>query len=548
MDIRGYSREVQLLVGEIQKNRGKDPKAVIEASDKLLDYGKGMKDDALIGYAYFSKGETYYLLNQASDFYNQMLSCMGPMEHVKEWGYVAMANNMLGIVSLNRGNAPFALDYYIKAISICEDYSLPDIEWMIHMNLGSLYLNIEEYQKSISHTEIAYRYLLEHRNLDGFIESYTAIMLGLGRAYIKLDNIDRCLEIEKKLKTNCLPYLTEMEKITIYCYFARVHQAIGEDEARDYWIDMVNKHANTSMPILDVFDDFYDYLHMLLSVEKYDDFFKTYTVLDDLTKHTSIKNLERKLLTLKIRYYRRVGQIDEYKIASVLYFELSEFMERENRLMVSNMIVMRNSYMELTQINKKVEEKNTFLQKRSETDPLTGMYNRLKLNEYSDEAFEKALINRSSIAVEIMDIDFFKQYNDNYGHQAGDDCIKFVANTLIEMAKEPGVFTARYGGDEFVVIYEGFSKEAVEAQANELRRKIFDANWEHRFSLHSDRVTISQGICYGIPERDASMFAYLQNADKMLYQVKQESRNAIKICNMAEIQNEEEIADKNENH
>ncbi|MBE5914401.1 MAG: GGDEF domain-containing protein [Pseudobutyrivibrio ruminis] len=535
MDVRSYSREVQLLIGEIQKNRGKDSGTVLSACDKLLAYGKGMKDDALIGYAYFSKGETYYLLNDASNFYSQMLSCMGPMEHVKEWGYVAMANNMLGIVSLNRGNAPFALDYFIKAISICEDYSLPDIEWMIHMNLGSLYLNIEEYQKSISHTEIAYRYLLDHKSLDGFTESYTAILLGMGRAYLNLDREDRCLEIEKKLRTDCLPYLMEMDRIVIYCYFARVHQAIGEDEARDYWIEMVNKHASTSMPILDVFDDFYDYLHMLLKIEKYDDFFKAYTVLDDLTKHTSIKNLERKLLTLKIRYYRRVGQIEEYKIASVLYFELSEFMERENRLMVSNMIVMRNSYMELTQINKKVEEKNTFLQKRSETDPLTGMYNRLKLNEYSEEAFEKALINRSSIAVEILDIDFFKQYNDNYGHQEGDNCIKFIASTLIDMSKEDGIFTARYGGDEFVVIYEGLTKEMVEAKANELRDRIYQQKWEHKFSLTDNIVTISQGICYGIPERDASMFGYLQGADKMLYEVKQQSRNAIKICDATDL-------------
>ncbi len=535
MDIRNYSREVQLLVSEIQQNRGKNPLAVIPACDKLLAYGKSMKDDALVGYAYFSKGETYYLLNDASNFYSQMLSCMGPMEHVKEWGYVAMANNMLGIVSLNRGNAPFALDYFIKAISICEDYSLPDIEWMIHMNLGSLYLNIEEYQKSISHTEIAYRYLLDHKDIDNYTESLTATLLGMGRAYLKLDREEKFLEIEKRLRVDCIPFLQEMDKIVIFCFFARVHQAVNEEEARDYWIDMVNSQACTNMPILDVFDDFYDYLHMLLSIEKYDDFFKAYTVLDDLTKHTSIKNLERKLLTLKIRYYRRVGQIEEYKIASVLYFELSEFMERENRLMVSNMIVMRNSYMELTQINRKVEEKNTFLQKRSETDPLTGMYNRLKLNEYSEEAFEKALINRSSIAVEILDIDFFKQYNDNYGHQKGDDCIKFIANSLITLGKEEGIFTARYGGDEFVVIYEGLSREMVEAKANELRDTIYKAKWEHKFSLTDDIVTISQGICYGIPERDASMFAYLQKADAMLYEVKQQSRNAIKICDANEI-------------
>ncbi len=534
MDVRSYNREIQLLIGEIQKNRGKDSIALIQACDKLLAYGKGMKDDALIGYALFSKGETYYLLNDATNFYSQMMSCMGPMEHVKEWGYVAMANNMLGIVSLNRGNAPFALDYFIKAISICEDYSLPDIEWMIHMNLGSLYLNIEEYQKSISHTEIAHRYLLDHKDIENYTESYTAILLGMGRAFLRLDRDDRYIEIEKRLRVDCLPFLQEMDKIVIYCFFARVHQAMGEEEARDYWIDMVNKHASTSMPILDVFDDFYDYLHMLLSIEKYDDFFKAYTVLDDLTKHTSIKNLERKLLTLKIRYYRRVGQIEEYKIASVLYFELSEFMERENRLMVSNMIVMRNSYMELTQINRKVEEKNTFLQKRSETDPLTGMYNRLKLNEYSEDAFEKALINRSSIGVEILDIDFFKQFNDNYGHQRGDECIKFVADTLMKLASYDGIFVARYGGDEFVVIYEGLSKEMVEAKANELRDMIYDANVEHKFSLTDDRVTISQGICYGVPERDDSMFAYLQKADNMLYEVKQKSRNAIRISNASE--------------
>ncbi len=535
MDVRAYSREVQLLIGEIQKNRGKDSRALLEACAKLLDYGKSMKDNALIGYAYFSKGETYYLMNNASNFYSEMLACMAPLEQVQDWSRVAMANNMLGIASLNRGNAPFALDYFIKAISICEEYSLPDLEWIIHLNLGSLYLNIEEYKKSISHTEIAYRYILSHKDMESYLESLTAVMLGMGRAYLKLDNQAKYLEIEKELKTQCMPFLQEMEKIVIYCYFARVHSAIGEDEARDYWIEMVNRHTSAKMPIMDVFDDFYDYLDMLLAIGKYDDFFKAYTVLDDLTKYTSIKNLERKLLTLKIRYYRRVGQIEEYKIASVLFFELSEFMERENRLMVSNMIVMKNSYRELTQINKKVEEENTFLQKRSETDPLTGMYNRLKLNEYSEEAFQKAIDARESIGVEILDIDFFKQFNDNYGHQSGDDCIKFIASELIDMAKEEGVFAARYGGDEFVVIYEGMTEEQIMKRASDLRHKIYAANMEHRFSLTDDRVTISQGICVGVPDKGTSFFNYLQGADKMLYEVKQQSRNNIKLCSASEL-------------
>jgi diguanylate cyclase (GGDEF)-like protein len=535
MEILTYSREVQLLIGEIQANRGKNPTALISACDKLLAYGNSMKDNALVGYALFSKGETYYLLNDATNFYAQMIASIPPMEDAKEWFYVAMANNMLGIASLNRGNAPVAIDYFIKAISICKDNSLPDIEWIIHLNLGSLYLNIEEYHKAISHIEIAYKYILEHGEMNSYLESITAILLGMGRAYLKLNEQAKFLEIEKKLKNDCMPYLQELDKIVIYCYFARVHNAIGENDARDYWISMVNQLTSKNMPIMDVFDDFYDYLDMLLSTEKYDDFFKSYTVLDELTKHTLIKNLERKLLTLKIRYYRRVGQIEEYKIASVLFFELSEFMERENRLMVSDMVVMKNSYMELTQINKKVEEENTFLQKRSETDPLTGMYNRLKLNEYSEESFGRVTKNNSSIAVEILDIDYFKQFNDNYGHQAGDDCIKFIANMITSITSNENTFAARYGGDEFVVIYENMTYEEVSEKAKELRQKIFDANVEHKFSLVEDRVTISQGICYGKPKVSDSFFAYLQGADKMLYEVKQQSRNNIKICNAEEL-------------
>ena len=103
MDVKNYNREVQLLIGEIQKNRGKNSTVLIEACNKLLTFGNSLKDDALVGYAHFSKGETYYLLNDAYNFYSEMLACLSPLEQSQDWQNVAMANNMLGIASLNRG-------------------------------------------------------------------------------------------------------------------------------------------------------------------------------------------------------------------------------------------------------------------------------------------------------------------------------------------------------------------------------------------------------------------------------------------------------------
>ena len=145
MDLTQYQALVQNYILMIKQSRGKDPKASLTVCNELEAYGEKIGDDALIGFARFSRGETYYLLNDMKNFYHEMLSCIPPMENIGEWGYIVMADNMLGIMSLNRGNAPFAMDYYIKGLAICETYKLPDLEWIVHMNIGALYLNIEEY-------------------------------------------------------------------------------------------------------------------------------------------------------------------------------------------------------------------------------------------------------------------------------------------------------------------------------------------------------------------------------------------------------------------
>lgn len=446
-----------------------------------------------------------------------------------EWGYLAIANNMLGIMSLNRGNAPFAIDYYIKAVTICQQYHLPHIEWMIHMNIGSLYLNIEEYQKALDHIEISYRYIMDHPDMDEYLAYLTVAYLGMAKAYLRLDDEYKALEFDRRINQECMPTLDERDKLIVYCYEARLFHHLHDETARDRYIELVNANSSKDMPIMDVFDDYYDYLEMLLNIERYDDFFKIYTLMDELTKKTTVKNMEKKLLALKIRYFRRTGQIDEYKLSAVLFYEISEYMEKENKLMVNNMIVMRNSFNELSEINKKVEEENKNLHHMSETDALSGLNNRFKFNVYSEKAFDRALKNHTPMAIEILDIDYFKQYNDNYGHQAGDECIKGVADMIKKMQDEYGVFCARYGGDEFVIIYEGFSKDETLARAEQLRRDILAKAFEHKFSLAANVVTISQGICWDIPKEGQSAADFLHKADDMLYRVKKVTRNNVKL-------------------
>lgn len=530
MDVTQYRTEIQQLIQKIQDNRGKDLRATIECCDQLEKYGHVHSDDALIGFACFTRGESYYQMNDMANFYHEMLMCMEPLERIHEWGYLAMADNMLGIMSLNRGNAPFAMDYYMKAMHYCQEYRLPDLEWMVHMNLGALYLNVEDPDNAILHYEAAYQYIHHHPDLSDRASSLTAVCIGLGKAELFRGNLEKARDYAEKIEKEWLNGLFPQEKEVVYCFEAQMYHELGDIPLCEDRIMRIRMEFTDQIPIMDVFDDFYDYLKMLLEIKRGEEFFAMYALLEPMVKQTTIKNLEKKLLELKIRFYHSCGDEQHYRTSAVEYFKLSQMTEQENKMMISNMIALRSTLHHLAQINRRVEKENKALQNKAETDPLTNMSNRLRLNQYGEEVMERCQKNRTGLAVEILDIDFFKEFNDNYGHQAGDKCIRFIADSISTLRKYPGIFTARYGGDEFVVIYEGYTDREVFAMAKDLKAKIVGANYEHKYSRTKTKiVTISQGIFWGIPNPGDTMWNYLHSADNLLYKVKSKSRNSIML-------------------
>ena len=171
------------------------------------------------------------------------------------------------------------------------------------------------------------------------------------------------------------------------------------------------------------------------------------------------------------------------------------------------------------------EQEKQILMQKSKTDALTGLYNRLHLNTYTREALLRAKEQKSCFAVEMLDVDYFKQYNDNYGHQAGDVCLKQVADRLKMLEKHDGITAFRYGGDEFAVVFEGYTRLQVKTFMQELKDSILELQIEHQFSQVCEVVTISQGAWADVPQVDDSVEGYLHFADDMLYQVKKKGRN-----------------------
>ena len=170
--------------------------------------------------------------------------------------------------------------------------------------------------------------------------------------------------------------------------------------------------------------------------------------------------------------------------------------------------------------------RNKALLSQSQHDALTGLPNRAYLNDYAETTLSKALKNNCTIGVEILDIDYFKNINDSYGHIEGDRYLSSVSDALRRIAESyEDVFVARYGGDEFVIIYFNKSNSEIcdimKKLKNEIRLiSIPDLNPDGK-----DYITLSQGCLNKIPTPANRIWDFLAWADKTLYEVKKNGKD-----------------------
>jgi len=158
-------------------------------------------------------------------------------------------------------------------------------------------------------------------------------------------------------------------------------------------------------------------------------------------------------------------------------------------------------------------------------DPLTGIYNRRYLDGHLKKILKSLAYTESSFSLLLIDIDYFKKYNDTYGHEAGDGCLRAIAVALSKCVLRDGDFIARYGGEEFAVVLPSTDKNGAQVIAEKLLEKIRECNIPHKVSDVADYVTISIGGTTGIVKHTQRVQDYIKAADKALYESKKNGRN-----------------------
>lgn len=228
-----------------------------------------------------------------------------------------------------------------------------------------------------------------------------------------------------------------------------------------------------------------------------------------LTARTSDEDLERGIA---------VGG-DDYLVKPVSELVLTAKVRAMQRI-----AQMRYSLVVLT---RRLDEANRQLLRLSAIDGLTGIANRRQFDEFLTREWGRATRNGSCLAMLMCDVDSFKQYNDLYGHQAGDDCLRSVARVLHEQLKRPTDLAARYGGEEFSVILPETPLDGAIALAERMRQAVMALGMAHAGTA-SGMVTVSIGVACTWPQRNGSgSDALLKVADGALYDAKGQGRNRV---------------------
>jgi len=536
MNIRDYDSNIQELYKKIIEKRAKYDTEAVSFLDKLIEIAKQLKDYALIGYCHYYYSEIYcmYIFDPAK-FKKNIIEAMKYLQKANEFSQLARCYNVLGIDAMLHGNISVALDYFLAANNYSENDTDTNLHGVVLSNISNIYFQIADYKKALN-------FCLESRKvMDNFrddtlytrnillsynmaVQCYQALPGGAARyltymeeelenAYILENSTGHPFEINDRI------YLSDIE--------IRVFHFMNDIAKRNLAISTMLDYLATANDIDCLVDDLCDTASFVLSIGETEYVKEFLKLLRPEIDKITIANIKLKIVELEIKYQKTIGNEKEYLEYTALYYELNTSLKDNGNKAFKSSVEIRQLIDKMQKKQDIIEKENIKLVKQASFDELTSLPNRYTLTKYSEEAFKDAFENSTSLAIEILDVDLFKKYNDTFGHQEGDECLKMIAGAISRIcASEEGIFAARYGGDEFIIIYKDRTDAEVIEIAEKLRTYIDELEFME-FGNSSEKVTISQGICNSVPEEGNGLWDYMHIADMALYNVKRTNKGRI---------------------
>lgn len=528
MDFGNFPPKIRECIDAMLERRIRLGEPGYDNCQRLLKYAAEEKSEILFGLGYYSFAEHYLHCSDADNVLYCLTEGIKYFRHGEMYEYLAKAYHMMGSVAETQNNRVVALDYYFTSLQYAEAHNYPYGRALAERKIAGIMFYMKQYEralemneKSVSHFEQAPKSFHSGWN----------IALGktrIGLCQVELGQPEKAVEIYGQLHKRMAggPDL-RYPVMNIAIMAAYAYEALGRYQAAQGCIDQALRIMYKGISLIENADCVIDLARLLSRMQAYGKqwSFMEFLMGSGIREHLA---LMLELFPFRSECLYRTGRIQEYMESTRRYFSLYEQYQRDNNRAAARVVELKGKLRSIEKEQDRLLEYRQQLQATARQDAMTGLANRTYLEEVLVRRFEEAYHGKSLLGVELLDIDYFKQYNDTYGHLAGDCCLEKVAGALKQMAGEH-VFCARYGGDEFMIIYSGLQPGEITAVAERIQELVRGLAIPHRGSGFGV-VTVSQGIFCRRPEPGNKEWDFSSMADITLYEVKRAGRNHYKLC------------------
>lgn len=525
MDISKYDGHTAELIEKILNQKQNLSEEVLETLSQLKDIAYEKEDFALQGFVHFHMADALYSLEKDYwDFRKNLAQAVSFFELAGENELLARSYNYIAVDALNNGSFDVAYFYLMNAMHTCEQIDNKYLLSIINNNIGQVYARMRSYEKAIEYVRISTNLQVQCSKDDFYY--YQNIINGYfseGMLYSLMGDVEGAKQSDAKIAQ--LEKETDVSNnpsVFIPIVMLRLIISVLEGNDEEYAVRSKNlmEKLQDAHRLYDYITDVEDLCRILIEYGRLDTAEEIIKTVNNIVETTDVIEMKRIVSSLEIALFEKMGDVNQVNLhLREQHYLVKQQQDEQNRIYQYS-IDLLNIMNEQRKEHERLRIENEKLQAQAQKDSLTGMANRFKLDQVMPPMFEKAKKDKTPFAVSLMDVDKFKDYNDSYGHLAGDYCLQKVANAIQEVSDTHGLVCARYGGDEFVMLYENKSDQEIMRIAHELSEKVIEQSKTLMRTGENGCISISQGICNCVPLEGQDYNDFLNEADNALYAIK----------------------------
>ena len=449
-------------------------------------------------------------------------------EELNDYNGMAASLNRLAVIYEEMGNETMNIKCILEGLDAIREGDDRLLEAKLYNNLGSRFMRINDYSRALDCLNLAAQahdgIVIDDenasldRNKISDVNEFEAIMnLNFSSIYYHLDNFAQAKHHFDMVKAVSKDLEDKSQQLLISSFEGLLFWHNGEKEKAAEMVSSFMKTIEEVEYATDYLESMSYLIELLMKMKQYDTWEHLLVRLEKNLADGVSLYVKSELLKCWIEYYKTTNNTDKYHEACIKFYELSKSKYDEDCAKASDNIVLQIE-MNKAKFQKKRDDQKVYF------DALTGIGNRTKIIEDSKRFIAESVKNHTEITIGLIDIDFFKECNDTYGHIEGDNCLRNVASVLSRVVGEEGC-VYRYGGDEFLIILPDIRKEDINAIGGKIKSALELEKIPNKKSAISPYVTVSQGYSSAYAEPGDTIETMINLADLVLYSVKRRGRN-----------------------